>query len=95
MKDHEIVLGYGDESRDVERVPGSLPAAGIYLLDGGFHVAAFGSRSERRLVDDGALLVARLGFGPDLRERPYPGGTLAPLAAPAPLHRFSRGAATN
>jgi hypothetical protein len=76
---HEIVLGYADVAEDVVRRPGSLPAAGIYLLDGGSHVAAFGSRAAQRLAADGALLVAQVGFDGDPRERAYPGGTLVPL----------------
>jgi hypothetical protein len=94
MKQYEFVLGYGDVAPEVERTPGSLPDAGIYLLDGGFHVAAFGSRGERRLMDDGALLVARLGFGIDVRESRYPGGALVPLEL-ACVPRFSAGARTN
>jgi hypothetical protein len=82
MKQYEIVLGYADVAPELARTPGSLPDAGIYLLDGGFHVAAFGSRGERRLRDAGALLVARLGFGPDLREKAWPGGALVPLDLP-------------
>ncbi|HET6763363.1 MAG TPA: hypothetical protein VFH27_06815 [Longimicrobiaceae bacterium] len=81
---HEIVLGYADVAGYVVRTPGSLPAAGIYLLDGGFHVAAFGSRAAQRLAADGALLVARLAFDGDRRESAYPGGTLVPLVATPP-----------
>jgi hypothetical protein len=36
--------------------------AGVYLLDGRWHLAAHDSRAEARLVEQGALLVATLTF---------------------------------
>lgn len=38
--------------------------AGIYLLEGDYHVAALESRAADRLHAAGALLVAALHFGP-------------------------------
>jgi hypothetical protein len=79
MSKYEIRVGYEDVAPDVVRTPGSLPRAGIFLLDGGYHVAAHGSRAERRLIDDGALLVAHLRFDADPRETRYNGTAVDPL----------------
>jgi hypothetical protein len=79
MSKYEILVGYEDVAPDVVRTPGSLPRAGIFLLDGGYHVAAHGSRAERRLLEDGALLVAHLRFDADPRETRYTGGGVQPL----------------
>src|SRR5947208_69359 len=79
MSKHEILVGYEDVAPDVVRTPGSLPRAGIYLLAGGCHVAAHGSRAEQRLLHDGALLVAHLRFDADPRESRYAGAALDPV----------------
>ena len=41
--------------------------AGVYLLDGTWHLAAHDSAAEARLLDRGALLVATLTFTPPAR----------------------------
>ena len=41
--------------------------AGVYLLDGTWHLAAHDSPAEERLLDRGALLVATLTFTPPAR----------------------------
>jgi hypothetical protein len=79
MSKYEIVVGYEDVAPDVVRVPGSLPRAGIFLLRGGCHVAAHGSRAERGLLEAGALLVAHLRFDADPREGRYTGGGVQPV----------------
>lgn len=43
--------------------------AGVYLLDGGWHLAAHESAAESRLLNAGALLIATLTFGLPLRSR--------------------------
>ncbi|HEX2203948.1 MAG TPA: hypothetical protein VHG91_11645 [Longimicrobium sp.] len=64
--------------------------AGIFLLDGGFHVANHGSRAALKLLDRGALLVANLLFDPRSAEREVSGGAPAPRGASfvdvSPLH---------
>ncbi|MDB4951262.1 MAG: hypothetical protein JWM27_3911 [Gemmatimonadetes bacterium] len=94
-KSYEIHVGYEDVAPDIVRVPGSLPRAGIFLLDGGYRVAAFGSRAERRLVDDGALLVAHLRFDRDPREGPYTGAGVEPVAVRDVARRFAAAASGN
>jgi hypothetical protein len=67
---------------------GALPRAGIWLADGGYHVAVYGSDAEAKLLDRGAILVASLVFDGSHAERPvrgdvtlelYPPGDLPPL----------------
>jgi hypothetical protein len=41
--------------------------AGVYLLDGDWHLAAHGSVAEELLIIEGALLVATLTFTPPAR----------------------------
>jgi hypothetical protein len=41
--------------------------AGVYLLDGDWHLAAHDSQAEERLIERGALLVATLTFTPPVR----------------------------
>ena len=41
--------------------------AGVYLLDGTWHLAAHDSLAEDRLLERGALLVATLTFAPPAR----------------------------
>ena len=53
---------YEHRRRSVRWRAGNLPAAGIYLLDGEYHVAIHGSAEERRLQRDGALAVASVTF---------------------------------
>ena len=58
--------------------------AGIYLLDGRWHLAAHDSLAESRLIDAGALLVATLTF-----TAPAPPADVAPVAAATVLHRYA------
>jgi len=48
--------------------------AGIYLLDGGFHVANHASRDALHLREAGAILVATLTFSESEAEREVGGG---------------------
>lgn len=65
------------------RDPGMGAPAGIFLLAGEYHVAAYTSRAEARLVERGALLIATLRFdgGDGLPRGPVPHlDALSPLA---------------
>ncbi len=53
---------YEDRVHAPVRARGTLPVAGVYLCAGRFEVAAPHTPAERRLVDAGALLVARVSF---------------------------------
>ncbi|WP_420125768.1 hypothetical protein [Longimicrobium sp.] len=53
---------YEDRVQAPVRARGTLPAAGVYLAGGCFEVAAHHSPAERRLLDAGALLIARVSF---------------------------------
>lgn len=53
---------YEDRVQAPVRARGTLPAAGVYLAGGRFEVAAHHSTAERRLLDDGALLIASVSF---------------------------------
>ena len=65
------------------------PSAGIFLLDGRFHVAAYGSVAEQRVREDGGLLVASLVFDGSHAERPVRGApVIEPL--PSPLTAFGQ-----
>lgn len=48
----------------------TLPRAGIWLADGGYEVAVYGSAAEARLQERGAILVAGVVFDRDHGERP-------------------------
>jgi hypothetical protein len=64
------------------REPGLGAPAGIFLLAGEYHVAAYTSRAEARLVERGALLIATIRFdgGDGLPRGPVPPlGTLSAL----------------
>jgi hypothetical protein len=63
------------------REPGMGAPAGIFLLAGEYHVAAYTSRTEARLRGRGALLIATLRFdgGDGVPRGPVP-PTLAALA---------------
>lgn len=42
---------------------GTLPAAGVFLAQGRFHVAEYGGAAEHRLRARGAVAVAEVSFG--------------------------------
>jgi hypothetical protein len=78
------------EHPDLDHAPRDEPGlgapAGVFLLAGRFHVAAFATRDARLLRDRGALLVAALRF-----EREHAGDPtlpLQPLRAPGDLPRL-------
>ncbi|HWK88911.1 MAG TPA: hypothetical protein VNP72_02925 [Longimicrobium sp.] len=73
---------YEDRTRSVAWRRGSLPPAGLYLVDGRLHMAARESVAEQRLLAGGALLVANARF--DGAQVPaLTGGTLARGTHPA------------
>ncbi len=52
--------------------------AGIYLLEGGFHVAVYATRAAAELRARGAVLVATLLFSESQAERHVSGGSPRP-----------------
>ena len=88
MKEKELLPdSFYEERRITPRWrQGVLPNAGIWLADGGYHVAVYGSPDQERLMERGALLVASVVFDGSHTERPVRGGAafyLYPAAAPA------------
>ena len=61
--------------------------AGVYLLDGRWHLAAHDSLAEDRLLERGALLVATLTFTPPTRPLDVAG-----ISASAILQHYSMSA---
>ncbi|HYW06745.1 MAG TPA: hypothetical protein VE913_07305 [Longimicrobium sp.] len=59
--------------------------AGIYLLDGGFHVANHASRDALHLREAGAILVATLTFSESEAERAVSGGAPGSIDRVQPL----------
>lgn len=49
---------------DIDRRARADALAGIFLLDGGWHLAAHDSSAEDELLAAGALLIATLSFKP-------------------------------
>lgn len=74
-KTEELACDYSSEQRV------GLPA-GVFLLEGSFHVAVHGTHRAMGLLDRGALLVADLVFEPSHAERLVSGGS----AQPFPVH---------
>jgi len=75
MKDREL---FPDSFYEERRVTprwrqGVLPSAGIWLADGGYQVAVYGSAAASELAERGALLVASLVFDGSHAERPVRG----------------------
>lgn len=52
------------DDREQRDEPGLGAPAGIFLLEGGYQVAALGGRAVLRLRERGALLIAAVHFGP-------------------------------
>jgi hypothetical protein len=75
MKDKELLPdSYYEERRITPKWrQGVLPNAGIWLADGGYHVAIYGSPAQEALMERGALLVASLVFDGSHAERPVRG----------------------
>jgi hypothetical protein len=75
MKDEELLPDSFYEERRITPKwrQGVLPNAGIWLADGRYHVAVYGSAAQARLVEHGALLVAGVVFDGSHAERPVRG----------------------
>jgi len=75
MKEKELLPDSFYEERRITPKwrQGVLPNAGIWLADGGYHVAVYGSADQARLVERGALLVAGVVFDGSHAERPVRG----------------------
>ena len=78
--DKDLLLNYEDLSFDHASEQRVGPPAGIFLLDGGYHVAVHGTRAAARLRDCGAVLVADLRFDPVDAARAASGGARYPHA---------------
>jgi hypothetical protein len=68
-----------DPQQERRREPGLGAPAGVFLLDGAYHVAGFASAAADRLHARGALLIAALRFDGPARD--------SSRAAAAPLLR--------
>jgi sorbitol-specific phosphotransferase system component IIA len=67
----------------------TLPSAGIWLAEGRYHVAVYGSAAQARLEELGAILVAGVAFDGSHAERPVRGGVTFDLY-PLPELRHPR-----
>ncbi|HET6230826.1 MAG TPA: hypothetical protein VFE05_12205 [Longimicrobiaceae bacterium] len=75
-------LDFQDPHSAFDTAQGVAPRAGIFLLEGRYHVAAPMTSAERRLLDLGAIAVATVRFdGSHPDQRP-----LDPAARLRPLH---------
>ncbi len=86
MEEKKLIPDSHYEERRItpKRRQGVLPSAGIWLLDGRYRVAEYGSEAEARLRERDALLVANLVFDGSHAERPVRGDvSLTPYPAPA------------
>lgn len=72
MKDKELLPDSFYEERRITPKwrSGVLPSAGIWLADGRYHVAVYGSEAQERLEEHGAILVAGVAFDGSHAERP-------------------------
>ena len=68
---------------DVAWTRGGDPAAGIFLLAGRCHIAAYNSPAARALVDGGALHIAGIRFDADPRERSHTARSVRRVTAAA------------
>lgn len=78
MKSDQIRLDYEELAYEYASEQRVGPPAGVFLLDGAFHVAVHGTRTALRLAERGALLVADLLFDPAHAARAVAGGAPAP-----------------
>lgn len=96
MKEKELLPDsfYEDRRITPKWRQGVLPNAGIWLVDGDYHVAIYDSEAQERLVERGALLVASVVFDGSHAERPVRGDAtiglypVAGLAKPASRRAF-------
>ena len=68
----------------------TLPSAGIWLAEGRYHVAVYGSPAQERLQELGAILVAGVVFDGSHAERPVRGDASLDLYPAAELARARR-----
>jgi len=87
MKDRELLPdSFYEERRTTPKWrQGVLPNAGIWLVDGRYHVAVHGSAAQAELVERGALLVAGVVFDGSHSERPVRGDAAFDLYPAAEL----------
>lgn len=89
MRDEELLPDSFYEERRITPTwrRDALPSAGIWLAEGRYHVAAYGSAAHARLEEVGAILVAGVTFDGSHAERPV-GGAVG--LEPWPLPVLSR-----
>ena len=87
MRDEELLPdSYYEERRITPRMRGGvLPSAGIWLADGGYQVAVYGSPAQARLQEAGAILVAGVVFDGSHAEGPVRGDAAFDLYPAAEL----------
>ena len=75
MKEKELLADSFYEERRITPKwrQGVLPNAGVWMADGGFQVAVYGSAAEAALRERGALLVASVLFDRSHADRPVRG----------------------
>jgi hypothetical protein len=78
MRDRELLPDSFYEERRITPKwrQGVLPDAGIWLAEGAYHVAVYGSPAQAALLERGALLVAGVVFDGSHAERPVRDATL-------------------
>src|SRR5690348_1065575 len=77
---------------DITWSRGGDRAAGIFLLEGRCHIAAYDSSAARALVERGALHVAGVRFDADPHERSHPDRRIRAVAPGALLRRMEEAA---
>lgn len=72
MEDRKLIPDsfYEERRHAIRWRQNTLPRAGIWLLDGCYEVAVYGSAAEVALQERGALLIASVVFDRDHGERP-------------------------
>jgi len=106
MRDRELLPdSFYEERRITPRWRrGELPSAGIWLAEGRYHVAVYGSPAEERLQEMGAILVAGVAFDGSHAERPvrgdasfdvYPAAELARAGHPRTVEMLGWAPASN
>jgi len=87
MRDEDLLPdSYYEERRITPRMrSGVLPGAGIWLAEGRYHVAMYGSPAQARLQAAGAILVAGVVFDGSHAERPVRGDAVFDLYSAAEL----------
>ena len=92
MEDRKLIPDsfYEERRMTIRWRRNTLPHAGIWLVDGRYEVAAYGSPAEASLLERGALLVAGVAFDRHHGERPVTGDVLLDVIPAAGLPKLGR-----